>query len=103
MIGASLKRTVVEAIRVQGMNKTMQVPSKFKTVALIVALLAVAALIAACGGSKANVRKDDTAATPKVVEVSTAAAISRELPQFFEATGSLAGDEQTDVAPQTSG
>ncbi len=35
--------------------------------------------------------------------VSTAAAIKRELPRFFEATGSLVGDQQTDVAPQTSG
>ncbi|HEY3582588.1 MAG TPA: efflux RND transporter periplasmic adaptor subunit, partial [Pyrinomonadaceae bacterium] len=32
-----------------------------------------------------------------------AAAIKRDLPRFFEATGSLAGDEQTDVAPQTAG
>ena len=57
----------------------------------------------ACGGSKANVRKEETSATPKAVEVTTAAAITRELPSFFEATGSLAGDQQTDVAPQTSG
>ena len=56
-----------------------------------------------CGGSKANVRKEEASSTPKTVEVTTAAAISRELPSFFEATGSLAGDEQTDVAPQTSG
>jgi RND family efflux transporter MFP subunit len=35
--------------------------------------------------------------------VTTAAAIKRDLPRFFEATGSLAGDEQTDVAPQTAG
>ncbi len=59
-----------------------------------------------CGGSKANVRKDEPAANtqPAVVEgVTTAAAIKRELPRFFEATGSLAGDQQTDVAPQTSG
>ena len=42
--------------------------------------------------------------TTKTVEVTTAAAISRELPaSFFEATGSLAGDEQTGVAPQTAG
>ena len=40
---------------------------------------------------------------PVAVEVTTAAAIKRELPRFFEATGSLAGDQQTDVAPQTSG
>lgn len=56
-----------------------------------------------CGGSKANVRKEEASSTPKTVEVTTAAAISRELPSFFEATGSLAGDEQTDVAPQTAG
>jgi multidrug efflux pump subunit AcrA (membrane-fusion protein) len=58
-----------------------------------------------CGGSKANVRNDETGttATPKAVDVTTATAIVRELPRFFEATGSLAGDQQTDVAPQTSG
>ena len=81
----------------------MQVANKFKLVFLLVALVAVAFFIAACGGSKANVRKEESSTTPKVVDVTTAAAISRELPQFFEATGSLAGAEQTDVAPQTSG
>ncbi len=81
----------------------MQVPGKFKLVVLIVVLVAVSAFLAACGGSKANVRKEDPSTAPKIVEVTTAAAISRELPQFFEATGSLAGAEQTDVAPQTSG
>jgi multidrug efflux pump subunit AcrA (membrane-fusion protein) len=38
-----------------------------------------------------------------VLEVTTAAAITRELPRFFEATGSLAGDQQTDVAPSIAG
>ena len=74
-------------------------------------LLSVAAILssvfwaASCGGSKANVRKDETnnPAQPAVVEVSTAAAISRELPRFFEATGSLTGDQQTDVAPSVAG
>ena len=67
-------------------------------------LVAVAAFIAACGGSKANVRKEETANTPPpAVDVTTATAIKRDLPRFFEATGSLAGDQQTDVAPQTSG
>ena len=74
-----------------------------KFAVLLVLLVAVAAFIAACGGSKANVRKDEAANTPPVVEVTTAAAIKRDLPRFFEATGSLAGDQQTDVAPQTSG
>ena len=76
-----------------------------KSVVLILLLVAVGAFIASCGGSKANSRTEETAANtqPIVVEVTTAAAIKRDLPRFFEATGSLAGDQQTDVAPQTSG
>ena len=68
-------------------------------------LVAVGAFVASCGGSKANVRKEETAANaqPVAIDVTTASAIKRELPRFFEATGSLAGDQQTDVAPQTSG
>jgi len=74
-------------------------------------LLAVAAIFStlmwavSCGGSKANVRKDETnsSAQPAAVDVATAPAIMRELPQFFEATGSLTGDQQTDVAPQVAG
>ncbi len=68
-------------------------------------LFVVAAAFAACGGSRANVRKEETPATttPSAVVVTTAAAIRRDLPRFFEATGSLAGDQQTDVAPQTQG
>src|SRR5690348_13450229 len=83
----------------------MQSKRNFKYAALLLLLVAVTAFIAACGGSKANVRKDETAANtpPPAVEVTTATAIERDLPRFFEATGSLAGDEQTDVAPQTSG
>jgi multidrug efflux pump subunit AcrA (membrane-fusion protein) len=58
-----------------------------------------------CGGSKANVRKDETnnSAQPTVVDVTTTPAIMRELPRFFEATGSLTGDQQTDVAPSVAG
>ncbi|HKU77326.1 MAG TPA: efflux RND transporter periplasmic adaptor subunit [Pyrinomonadaceae bacterium] len=77
-----------------------------KVLILLLALVAVAAFVASCRGSKANVRKEESSANaqPPVVEgVTTAAAIKRELPRFFEATGSLAGDQQTDVAPQTSG
>lgn len=74
-------------------------------------LLAVAAIFCSllwavsCGGSKANVRKDETNSStqPAVVDVATAPAIMRELPQFFEATGSLTGDQQTDVAPSVAG
>lgn len=74
---------------------------------LILALTVCGMLIfaTACGGSKANARKDETskAAEPAAIEVTTAAAIARDLPRFFEATGSLVGDQQTDVAPSIAG
>ena len=78
---------------------------KLKFAALILLLLAAIAFVASCGGSRANSKKEEPAGTaqPVAVEVTTAAAIQRDLPRFFEATGSLAGDQQTDVAPQTSG
>ena len=82
----------------------MRFKGNLKLVVLILLLVGVGVFIASCGGSKANVRKEETAnAQPVVVEVTTAAAIKRDLPRFFEATGSLAGDQQTDVAPQTAG
>jgi multidrug efflux pump subunit AcrA (membrane-fusion protein) len=78
--------------------------TNIKLVALALLLVAAAAFFAACGRSKANGKTETPAtAAPPVVEVTTAAAIKRDLPRFFEATGSLAGDQQTDVAPQTSG
>src|SRR5215217_31075 len=83
----------------------MRSQGKLKLLALILLLLAVSVFVASCGGSKANVRKEESTGTgqPMPVEVTTAAAIQRDLPRFFEATGSLAGDQQTDVAPQTAG
>ncbi len=84
----------------------MRFQPKLKVLILLLALVVTAAFVASCRGSKANVRKEEPNANtqPAAVEgVTTAAAIKRELPRFFEATGSLAGDQQTDVAPQTSG
>ena len=80
-------------------------PKIFRLAGLALLLIGVISLAISCGGSKANVRNDAPGATssPATVDVTTAAAITRDLPRFFEATGSLAGDEQTDVAPQTSG
>ncbi len=71
---------------------------------LALVLAGLLLLANSCGGSKANVRSDtNTAAQPAAVEVTTATAIVRELPRFFEATGSLTGDEQTDVSPSMPG
>ncbi|HEX8292012.1 MAG TPA: efflux RND transporter periplasmic adaptor subunit [Pyrinomonadaceae bacterium] len=74
-----------------------------------IALALVAALglsAASCGGSRAQANKKEAAAAPAAppaVDVTTAPAITRDLPRFVEATGSLAADEQTDVAPIVGG
>ncbi|HEY6186912.1 MAG TPA: efflux RND transporter periplasmic adaptor subunit [Pyrinomonadaceae bacterium] len=79
---------------------------KLLSFTLIIALLGLGAL--ACSGSKAQSNKaastttTTTTATTEVV-VTTVPAITRSLPRFFEATGSLAGNEQTDVAPAVAG
>ena len=79
-------------------NRVVQL---FSTAVVLAGLLLLAT---SCGGSKANVRSDaNTSAQPAAVQVSTATAIVRDLPRFFEATGSLTGDEQTDVSPSMSG
>src|ERR1044071_6933808 len=91
---------------VREVKRHMRFPQKLKVLILLLALAVAAAFVASCRGSKANVRKEESNANaqPAVLEgVTTTAAIKRELPRFFEATGSLAGDQQTDVAPQTSG
>jgi multidrug efflux pump subunit AcrA (membrane-fusion protein) len=67
-------------------------------------LAAVCAWAAACGGSRAESNKKDNAnSAPAAVEVTTAPAVLRQLPRYIEATGSLAADEQTDVAPTVAG
>src|SRR5437870_922851 len=71
---------------------------------LVLAVLAIALTVVSCGGSKANVRPEANGSpAPSAVDVTTATAIRRDLPRYFEATGSLAADVQTDVQPQTSG
>jgi multidrug efflux pump subunit AcrA (membrane-fusion protein) len=71
---------------------------------LALALSGLLLLATSCGGSKANTRNEANGpAQPPAVEVTTATAIVRELPRFFEATGSLSGDEQTDVSPSMAG
>ena len=61
-------------------------------------------LTASCGGSKASPANANNAnAAPSVVDVTTAQAVVRQIPTYFEATGNLASDAQTDVAPTVGG
>jgi multidrug efflux pump subunit AcrA (membrane-fusion protein) len=78
---------------------------KLRMIAACVAL-ALAVLNAACGNSskaQSNREQAEATAAPESVEVSTAPAVGRELPRHIEATGSLAADVSTDVAPTTGG
>ncbi|HSK71657.1 MAG TPA: efflux RND transporter periplasmic adaptor subunit [Pyrinomonadaceae bacterium] len=78
--------------------------NNFIKIAIINCLLAVAPfLLSACSGSKAEVNINAVNTEPQVVEVTTAQAIVQQIPTYFEATGSLASDAQTDVAPTVGG
>lgn len=72
--------------------------------------LAVVSLLSGCGRSKAKTNETtNTAASEKAaaeagpVALATAVAVTREVPAYIQATGSLAADESSDVATQTSG
>ncbi len=72
--------------------------------AIFSGFLSVAVLFAAsCNGSKAKSVNANANNAPTVVEVKTTAAIVQNMPTYFEATGSLASDAQTDVAPAVGG
>lgn len=82
--------------------------NQMKTLPALALVAALGFAAASCGGSSAQANKKDggapaAAATPPAVDVTTAPAVMRDLPRFVEATGSLAGDEQTDVAPIIGG
>jgi multidrug efflux pump subunit AcrA (membrane-fusion protein) len=79
--------------------------NKFTLHALAFLCAALSLFASGCGRSAESKNKGAAAAsaTPEAVQVSTAAAITRELPRYTEATGSLAADEQTDVAPNVAG
>jgi RND family efflux transporter MFP subunit len=79
--------------------------SFYKT-ALLFFTLIFAGTLAACSGSRAESNGNanaNAAQQPTVVSTTTAPAVLRELPQYFEATGNLASDQQTDVAPTVGG
>jgi RND family efflux transporter MFP subunit len=59
--------------------------------------------IISCSGSSAKNTNANANTLPTVVEVTTTTAIVQNVPTYFEATGSLASDAQTDVAPTIGG
>lgn len=69
----------------------------------LVLILSASVLAAAgCGGRSANTNTNaDTG--PQTIDVTTIQAVVKPIPTYFEATGNLAGDAQTDVAPAVGG
>ena len=71
----------------------------------LVLILAIAGggLTAGCGrgGSAANANNANN--QPQIVDVTTSQAVVRPIPTYFEATGNLVSDAQTDVAPAVGG
>ncbi|HST53191.1 MAG TPA: efflux RND transporter periplasmic adaptor subunit [Pyrinomonadaceae bacterium] len=81
--------------------------NQIKTFIVVAALAAACVAATSCGGSRAqsNTKANANAApaAPQAVDVQTAPVITRNLPRYVEATGSLAADVQTDVAPTVGG
>lgn len=78
--------------------------NKFIIFAILITALSL--LVASCGGSKAASNANAAnvnSALPTEVQVTTAQAVVRNVPTYFEATGTLASDASTDVAPTIGG
>jgi RND family efflux transporter MFP subunit len=75
----------------------------FKFIIFAIIAVGLSVFLAACGGSSAQVNVNVNAEPKPNVEVTTAPAVVRQIPTYFEATGNLASDAQTDVAPTVGG
>ena len=80
----------------------MKTRNFIKTAIIGLIFTSLSFLLAACGNSKAEVNINaDT--KPSIVDITTAQAVVQQIPTYFEATGNLASDAQTDVAPAVGG
>ncbi|MBK6750131.1 MAG: efflux RND transporter periplasmic adaptor subunit [Acidobacteria bacterium] len=69
---------------------------------LAISVLTAVMTAAGCGSKTANTNAN-ASNQPTTVDVTTTQAVSRPIPTYFEATGNLASDAQTDVAPVVAG
>jgi RND family efflux transporter MFP subunit len=73
------------------------------TAAVILTLALLGTQISTGCGSRANSAPANANTEPQVVDVTTAPAVIMPIPSYIEATGTLASDAQTDVAPAVAG
>jgi RND family efflux transporter MFP subunit len=69
----------------------------------VFALLAAVSGITGCGSSSGAANANNANIQAQVVDVTTVPAASKSIPTYFEATGTLASDISTDVAPAVGG
>jgi RND family efflux transporter MFP subunit len=77
-----------------------------KSIYIPVLITFLSILVTGCGGGSqaaVNVNTANANALPTIVDVTAAQAVVRQIPTYFEATGNLASDAQTDVAPAVGG
>lgn len=79
----------------------MRDPRVFTTAFLIA--LFVVLLTTGCGSSANSATMANSNTEPQIVDVTTEQAVIRPIPSYIEATGNLASDAQTDVAPAVAG
>jgi len=69
---------------------------------ILIFAIAATSILSGCGrGSSANANNANN--QPQIIDVTTSQAVVRPIPSYFEATGNLASDAQTDVAPTVGG
>ncbi|MGI8468059.1 MAG: efflux RND transporter periplasmic adaptor subunit [Pyrinomonadaceae bacterium] len=77
---------------------------KFIKITILIGLIISALFAAGCGSKASSANANSNAnVAPTIVDTTTAAAIVQNMPTYFEATGNLASDAQTDVAPTVGG
>jgi RND family efflux transporter MFP subunit len=69
----------------------------------VIAILAAAATQIGCGTAANSATAANANNQPTVVDVTTEVAVIKPIPTYVEATGNLASDAQTDVAPNVAG
>lgn len=75
-----------------------------KRVSTILAVLVLTFVLTAVGcGSKPANTNANASNQPTTIDVTTTQAVTKPIPTYFEATGNLASDAQTDVAPAVAG
>ena len=76
--------------------------SRTVTFTAVASVLVSIVSMTGCGSRGANTNAN-AKAQPQAIDVTTTQAVVKQIPTYFEATGNLAGDAQTDVAPVVGG